>query len=54
MNKLFTEFMDTRKTTESSAREYLRRLTIANCNEPFSNLKFLNDKAGVMECLTKY
>lgn len=54
MNKLFTEFMDTRKTTESSAREYLRRLTIANCNEPFSNLKFLNDKAGVMECLKKY
>jgi hypothetical protein len=54
MNSIYTKFMTVKKTTETSAREYIRRLCIANCDEPFSSLAFLNNKAKVMECLKPY
>lgn len=54
MNTIYTRFMTEKKTTESSAREYIRRLVIANCDHPFDSLAFLSNKKKVMECLKKY
>lgn len=54
MNSVYTKFMTEKKTTESSAREYIRRLVIANCEQPFNSLTFLNNKKKVMECLKEY
>lgn len=57
-----TEFMDTMKQrlieekqiTESSAKQYIHCLTIANCKKPFSSTSFLNKKEKIDECLQPY
>ena len=54
MTSLSSKFITEKKTTESSAREYIRRLIIANCDQPFSSLAYLKKKDKVMECLKKY
>lgn len=54
MNSIYTKFMTEKKTTESSAREYIRRLVIANCEQPFDSLAFLKNKTKVMDCLKEY
>lgn len=54
MNSIYSRFMTEKKITESSAREYIRRLVIANCEQPFNSLTFLNSKPKVMECLKDY
>lgn len=54
MNHLYTKFITEKHTTASSAKEYIRRLTIANCDKPFGDLKFLKNKDKVEECLQKY
>jgi hypothetical protein len=54
MTDLKQKFQSEKNITESSANEYMRRLTIANCGKPFSDLKFLKDKSQVLKCLEKY
>jgi hypothetical protein len=54
MNSIYTRFITEKKVTESSAREYIRRLVIANCEQPFNSLNFLNNKSKVLECLKDY
>jgi integrase len=54
MNSIFSRFITEKKTTASSAKEYIRRLVIANCEKPFDSLAFLKDKEKVLGCLKKY
>lgn len=54
MQTLKTKLMEEKHITESSAKQYIRCLVIANCNQPFSSLDFLKAKKKVDTCLQPY
>ena len=54
MESMKQKLMQEKKITESSAKQYLRSLVIANCKQPFSSISFLNKKKKIDECLSPY
>ncbi len=51
---LVTKLTVEKELTESTAKQYVRCLTIANCKQPFSSLGFLKKTKQVDECLEPY
>jgi hypothetical protein len=51
---LQSKLVEEKHITESSAKQYIRCLVIANCNTPFSSLDFLKNKKKVEKCLEPY
>lgn len=54
MKELAAEMKQKKDLKDSTVTNYIRSLKIANCNENFTSLDFLNDKKQVDECLKKY
>lgn len=54
MKTLIADFKEKKNLRDTTIKNYMRSLKVANCNQNFDNLDFLNDKKQVDECLTKY
>lgn len=52
--ELITKLTVEKELTESTAKQYVRSLTIANCKQPFSSLGFLKKIKQVDDCLQPY
>lgn len=54
MDQMKQRLMEEKKITETSAKQYIHCLTIANCKKPFSSISFLSKKSKIDECLQPY
>ena len=54
MNTLMNDLKSKKDLKDTTVKNYIRSLKIANCGENFTSLAFLNKKAQVEECISKY
>lgn len=54
MKSISDDMRQKKNLKDTTVKNYIRSLKIANCNENFDSLEFLKKKKQVDECLTKY
>lgn len=54
MKTVMNDLKDKKGLRETTIKNYIRSLKIANCNKEFTSLAFLNKKKQVDECVEKY
>ena len=54
MKKVVDDFKTKKDLRESTIKNYMRSLKVANCNQEFTSLAFLNKKKQVDKCIDEY
>lgn len=54
MNTIAIDFKTKKNLRDTTIKNYIGSLKVANCNRTFNSFNFLNDKKQVDECLRKY